>query len=177
MLTRFIRITLLALPAFATLGCASMTRPNTYGLDAEHAALVRQTCTHIMGLRSGVAEFEACGGSLAESMRVLNDATLTARADQWCEQQGHSAGSAELAKCVVTFRRTAGQPDSVRVETLAANQEHPWKSYFSMTHSQQTERTELSCAQLGLHPASGAFKYCVTNLRQAIVESRTPSFL
>jgi hypothetical protein len=43
MRTRFIKTAALAIPALALVGCASMTLPHTYGLDADSAALVRQT--------------------------------------------------------------------------------------------------------------------------------------
>jgi hypothetical protein len=48
----------------------------------------------------------------------------------------------------------------------------PWQSYFSMDRSQQEERAELSCAQLGLHPATGGFWHCVTDLKYAIANIR-----
>lgn len=170
MFTRTIARAALAVPAFALLGCASPSQ--MYGLDADNATLVRQTCDQIMGLRVG-PEFEACGGSLAGTMRVLQDRSLTAQADQSCSQQGLARGSAEHAKCVVMLRRTAQASEFASTEVVPAVPEaQPWQSYFSMSHTLQSERAELSCAQLGLHPATSGFWHCVNDLKHSIANIR-----
>lgn len=170
MFTRMIaRIVLVAAPAFGLLGCTSF--PTNYGLDNGNATMVRQTCSEIMGLRVG-PEAEACGGSLAETVRVLQDASLTAEADRSCAEQGLVRGTAEQAKCVVMFRRTADRSMSASGDVAVVPVAQPWKSYFSMNHSEQAERAELSCAQLGLHPAGSGFWHCVTDLRSSIVNIR-----
>ena len=167
MLTRSIAF---ALPALALLGCSSY--PTTYGLDSGSATVVRQTCSEIMGLRVG-PEAEACGGSLADTMRVLRDADRTIQADHSCAQQGLVRGSAEHAKCIVTFRRASASSLLASTEPpIAVPEAQPWQSYFSMDRSQQEERAELSCAQLGLHPATGGFWHCVTDLKYAIANIR-----
>lgn len=171
MATRFIASVALAASTFGLLGCSSF--PSTYGLDAGSASMVRQTCNEIMGLRSG-PELEACGGSLADTVRSLQDATLTMRADEACLAQGLARGSAEQAKCVVMFRRTAQHAAlmNANADVTSVPAADPWQSYFSMTHSQQAERAELSCAQVGLHPATSGFWGCVTDLRHSIVNIR-----
>lgn len=170
MFTRLIAKAALVAPAFALLGCASF--PSTYGLDSGSATMVRQTCSEIMGLRVG-PEAEACGGSLADSVRVLQDASLTAQADQTCAQQGLALGAAEHAKCIVKFRRASEHAALFsNNEPPAVPEAQPWQSYFSMSRSQQEERAELSCAQLGLHPASGGFWHCVSDLKFAIANIR-----
>lgn len=173
MFIRSIKSAALAVPAFALLGCASY--PSNYGLDSGSATMVRQTCSEIMGLRVG-PESEACGGSLADTWRVLQDVNLTAQADDSCSQQSLSRGSAEHAKCIVKFRRAT----TTSASTLLASTEQPalvpaadpWQSYFSMSRTQQDERAELSCAQLGLHPASSGFWSCVTDLKYSIANIR-----
>ena len=171
MLTRLIARIVLAAPVFGLLGCASFSTPTSYGLDTGNATLVRQTCSEIMGLRTG-PEFEACGGSLAETVRVLQDASLTAEADRSCAQQGLVRGTAEQAKCVVMFRRAADRSVAASGDVEVVPEAQQWQSYFSMSHSQQAERAELSCAQLGLHPAGSGFWHCVTDLRGAIANIR-----
>jgi hypothetical protein len=175
MSTRFISSAALAVSGFMLGGCASLQ--NHYGLDEHSAETVRQTCTEIMGLRNG-PEFEACGGSLAETVRNLQEAARTAQADQSCEQQGHARGTVEQAKCVVMFRRSpqstllaSTQPAAVS-EAGSIPEAQPWQSYFSLSQSQQDERAELSCAQLGLHPAMGRFWHCVSNLKYAVANIR-----
>lgn len=171
MSTRLIAMAALAVPTFALMGCASY--PSNYGLDTGSATMVRQTCSEIMGLRVG-PEAEACGGSLADTVRVLQDVGLTARADESCAQQGLARGVAEHSKCVVKFRRASER------EALFSSMEpsetvpdaQPWQSYFSMSRAEQEERAELSCAQVGLHPASGGFWHCVSDLRFAIANIR-----
>lgn len=169
MSTRFIAGVALAAASFGLLGCASY--PGTYGLDAGSASMVRQTCSEIMGLRSG-PELEACGGSLADTVRALQDAHLTVQADQSCSEQGLVRGTAEQAKCVVMFRRTALSSSVANADVATVPTAEPWQSYFSMNHSQQAERAELSCAQVGLHPATSGFWNCVSDLRHSIVNIR-----
>ncbi|HEY0683236.1 MAG TPA: hypothetical protein VGD45_12965 [Steroidobacter sp.] len=169
MLTRFIAKAALVAPAFGLLGCASF--PSNYGLDDGSATMVRQTCQEIMGLKVG-PELEACGGSLADTVRSLQDARMTARADQSCEQQGLTRGTAEHAKCVVTSRRSPERIDATSLQLAAVPHAQPWQSYFSMSQAQQDERAELSCAQLGLHPAVGGFWSCVSDLKYSIANVR-----
>jgi len=171
MFTRFIARSALAVPAFALLGCASFSGPNNFGLDDSSAQLVRQTCNEIMGLQTG-PEFEACGGSLAETVRILHEANLTARADQSCEKQGLERGTVEQAKCVVMQRRATERPLMASTQPPPVPEAQPWQSYFSMSQSQQEERAELACAQLGLHPAMGRFWHCVSDLKYAVANIR-----
>lgn len=171
MATRFIATAAFAASMFALGGCASFSTPQKFGLDESGAQLVRQTCTEIMGLRHG-PEFEACGGSLAETVRNLKNAALTAQADQSCEQQGLARGTVEQAKCVVMFRRSPPGPLLASLDPVPVPEAQPWQSYFSMSQSQQEERAELSCAQLGLHPAMGYFWHCVSDLKYAVANIR-----
>lgn len=172
MFIRSIKAASLATAALFTAGCAVTSNAPTYGLDDHSAALVRQTCNDIMGLRVG-PEFDACGGSLADTMRYIHDATLTAQADAACEKQGLSQGTPDLAKCVVLYRR-ANVPALASVSMPAA-ETSAWTPYFSMSDSQKMERAELSCAQLGLHPSWSSFNYCVADLRHSILNIRDSS--
>lgn len=169
---RFIGSAALAAAAFGLVGCSSF--PSSHGLDSGNASLVRETCSEIMGLRVG-PEAEACSGSLADTVRVVQDAYLTMQADDHCAQQGLTRGSAEQAKCVVMFRRSETQRSAFANLDAAPTvpEAQPWKSYFSMNQSQQEERAELSCAQVGLHPATSGFWSCVTDLRYSIANIRT----
>nr|WP_298721853.1 hypothetical protein [uncultured Steroidobacter sp.] len=169
MTTRLIAGIALAAAGFGLLGCSSY--PSSYGLDAGSATLVRQTCNEIMGLRTG-PEFEACGGSLADTVRSLHDANLTLQADQACAQEGLVRGTPEQAKCVVRFRRAAQTAMVANADLATVPLADPWRSYFSMSQSQQAERAELSCAQIGLHPATNGFWNCVSDLRHSIVNIR-----
>jgi hypothetical protein len=171
MFTRFKASAALGASLFALGGCASFSGPNNFGLDADSAQLIRQTCTEIMGLRVG-PEFEACGGSLAHTIRNLNDAALTAQADQSCEQQGLARGTVEQARCVVMFRRSSKDTLLASTQPVAVPEAQSWQSYFSMSPSQQEERAELSCAQLGLHPAMNRFWHCVSELKFAVANIR-----
>ena len=169
MSTRFLAGVALTASTFGLLGCASY--PSTYGLGAGSASMVRQTCNEIMGLRSG-PELEACGGSLADTVRTLQDANLTLQADAACSEQGLARGTAEQAKCVVMFRRTAQSSVVTNADAASVPAAEPWRSYFSMSNTQQAERAELSCAQIGLHPSTSGFWGCVSDLRHSIVNIR-----
>jgi hypothetical protein len=172
MFTRSIGGAALVVSLFALGGCASLSAPNNYGLDDGSARLVRQTCVEIMGLRVG-PEFDACGGVLAQTVLNLRDATLTAQADQACEQQGFARGTVEQAKCVVMFRRSPQRSLFASTQPAPVPEAQPWQSYFSMSESQREERAELSCAQLGLHPAMGGFWHCVSDLRHGVANIRS----
>jgi hypothetical protein len=171
MATRLFARAALAVVPFSLVGCASY--PSTYGLDAGSATMVRQTCSEIMGLRVG-PEAEACGGSLADTVRVLQAVNLTAQADEVCTLQGLVPGAAEHSKCVVKERRSSQRSAlfSARTEPATVPEAQPWQSYYSLSRAEQEERAELSCAQLGLHPASGGFAHCVTDLKFAIANIR-----
>lgn len=169
MSTRIIAAAALAASSFGLLGCGSF--PSNYGLDASSATMVRQTCNEIMGLRTG-PEFEACGGSLGSTVQAIQKAQLTMLADQSCTEQGLAPGSAEQAKCVVMFRRTAQIADVANTDVPEVPAAQPWQSYFSMNHVEQAERAELSCAQVGLHPATSGFWHCVNDLRHSIANIR-----
>lgn len=169
MLTRCISGAALVVSGIVLGGCASVS--SNYGLDEHSANTVRRTCTEIMGLRNG-PEFEACGGSLAYTVRSLQDAALTAQADQTCEQQGLARGTVEQAKCVVMFRRSSQEVLLASTQPVLVPEAQPWQSYFSMNQSQQEERAELSCAQLGLHPVMGRFWQCVSDLKYAVANIR-----
>jgi len=170
MATRFNAGVVLTAATVGLIGCSSY--PSSYGLDEGRASMVRQTCNEIMGLRSG-PELEACGGSLADTVRALQDASLTLQADEACSEQGLLRGTPEQAKCVVLFRRSAQSSLVTNADVPSVPAAEPWTSYFSMNHSQQAERAELSCAQVGVHPATSGFWNCVSHLRHSIVNIRT----
>jgi hypothetical protein len=119
-------------------------------------------------------EFDACGLSLAESVRMLSEARLTALANEECERQGLMRGTAALAKCVVLTRRGEMRSESASLAPAPGSTVAAEKSYFSVSRSQQEEREELSCAHLGLHPASVGFQQCVANLRTALLTAQYP---
>lgn len=194
MSARMMRMAALIIPAVFAAGCAT-SYPGNYGLDADNAVTVRQSCRDIMGLTAG-PEFVACTGSLAETVLALQEVDVLMQADQSCAQQGHAAGTPELAQCIVMFRREAAERASpasfdagkanvaMSAQPFTGNassglkESLPRKYYFHMDQAERDVRAELSCAQLGLHPAWGSFRQCVFNLQRAIVEVRdaTPHY-
>ena len=168
------RVAAFVIPVLAVCGCASFTAPATFGLNHGAATLVRQVCTDIMGLREGLAEFDVCGDSLAESVRALQDADLIARAHEHCEGKGLADGTAALAKCVVVAKREVGLQASADLPPATVSEAPSRSRSVRMTLSQQDESMELSCAHLGLHPASGVFKQCVGSLKVALLGVRNP---
>ena len=183
MLIRSLRIAAIGVITALAAGCATSSLGH-YGLDADNALLVQHACSDIMGLRAG-AEFEACTGSLAGSVLSMKEADVLARADQFCTGQGMERGTSELAKCTVSFKWQAMQAATSSLEASGAGpseartnasvsqaDELPRKYYHHMTHSEQDHRAELSCAQLGLHPAWESFRQCVSNLKFSLVDVR-----
>ena len=170
---RLRKTAVLSIPLLALCGCASVKNPASFGLEPGAANLVRDTCTDIMGLRPGHVEFDACGDSLAESVRLVQHTGRIMRAQQQCEQLGLEPGTAELSKCIVLTKRAPADEGSAAPQ-LAAGDIRSSNYYFSMTRPQQEQSVELSCAQLGLHPASGAFSQCVVDLRSALFVAQNP---
>jgi hypothetical protein len=164
----------LAAPLFIIAGCASMTRQPTYGLDPDGVTLVRQVCADVMGIRSGFVEFDACADSLAQTVRTLNEADVISRTSAHCEREGHEPGTASLAKCVVLSKESVARSGSDGLAPLLAVEGPPTRSYWSASASEQNLRMELSCAHLGLHPATPGFGQCVGRLRNALFSSQNP---
>ena len=70
------------------------------------------------------------------------------------------------------FRRSTERNLFASTQPPPVPEAQPWQSYFSLSQSQQEERAELSCAQLGLHPAMGRFWHCVSDLKYAVANIR-----
>ena len=170
--TRWLRSATLLTPALMLAGCAALDRPTSHGLDNGSAALVRQTCSDVMGLGIS-AESLACGGSLAGFVRAQQDIERMLQAGTDCTRRGATQDSHELAKCAV-MQRHAVTP--VVAATTSASPLPPAgvpvKHYSSLNAGEQRLRAELSCAQIGLHPAGASFASCVSKLRVAIADVR-----
>jgi hypothetical protein len=174
MLTRFVKVTVLAVPLLAAAGCANLNHVPTYGLEPGGAALVRQACHEVMGIGTGFMEFDACADSLAQSVQTRNEAELISRTHAHCQREGYETGTVDLAKCVVLSKETVARASPVGLAPLLASNGPPERSYWSVSVSQQNQRMELSCAHLGLHPASAAFGQCVANLKNALLFLQNP---
>ena len=144
MLSRFVKVAVLAIPVVMTTGCASMTRVPTYGLEPSGTALVRQACSEVMGIGTAFAEFDACADSLAQSVRIRDEAHLISRASAHCEREGLEPGTPGLAKCVIQSKRFVAEGGSAAAAPVLVSDGPPARSYYSVSVSQQNERMELS---------------------------------
>jgi hypothetical protein len=174
MLNRFVKLAVLSAPLLAAVGCSSLLRQPTYGLQPEGTALVRQACSDVMGIRPGFAEFDVCADSLAQSVRLQNEADVISRTNAHCEREGFEPGTVGIAKCVVSSKETIAKAGSSGVSMVPVSNGPPERSYWSASVSQQNHRMELSCAHLGLHPAAPGFSQCVANLRNALFFINNP---
>lgn len=174
MLTRFMKMAVLAVPLLATAGCAGLLRQPTYGLHPEGTALVRQVCADVMGIRQGFAEFDVCADSLAQTVRIVGEADVISRASAHCEREGQEPGTVGLARCVVLSKEIVARSGVNTPAPLPVSDGPPTRSYWSASVSQQNQRMELSCAHLGLHPAAAGFSQCVANLRNALFFINNP---
>ncbi len=114
MFTRSIARIVLAAPAFGLLGCASSHDADcTDWIPAMPRWSVRPA-SEIMGLRDRPRIRGVRRQSRRDHARLCRMRSLTAEADRSCSQQGLVRGSAEHAKCVVMFRRTARSFRSLR---------------------------------------------------------------
>jgi hypothetical protein len=172
-MVRFARVTGLVVPLLAAAGCANLNRAQTYGLEPGGSALVRQACSEVMGIGPAFAEFDACADSLAQSVRTRSEADLISRTNAHCQREGFEPGTVDLAKCVVLSKETLAQSEPVSLAPITSDGPAS-RSYWSVSVSQQNQRMELSCAHLGLHPASPAFGQCVANLKNALLFLQNP---
>jgi hypothetical protein len=164
-----------AIPAtLVLLGCASLTRENTYGLAPTDAAFVRQTCTQTMGLRKGLEEFDACAQSLSDTVHRRIDEQRLDESHRACERQGYAAGTPQLAQCVVLAEKAKDEAHDAAISSTASAPTTARISFFSMDRNVQDEHEKLACAQLGLDPITGDFHDCVMGIKEAIFTAQNP---
>jgi hypothetical protein len=148
------------LPFLAACGAtaAEMAPPQKAALEA--------TCSRVMGLRPGEAEFAGCVDTLSDSLARETSYDRAAAAYRACAQQGVAHGTPDFGRCVLDSEGTATPQDAA--QTLnAAEVTAPANftgGYFSASFPMRYRRAEYACATIGLQPSSGPFESCASDL-------------
>ena len=140
-------------------------------LPPQRTVAVEATCTNVMGLTKGEAEFAGCVSSLSSAVAEQLQAAVTNRAYRACEESGLQRETPEFSRCVLNrenSRLASDVPQVNPVSRIDADYAKPAdgdsESYFRMTFNQRHRREQYSCAGLGLDPGTGSFVSCVDNL-------------
>jgi hypothetical protein len=132
--------------------------------------LISSVCRSAMGLEPGQSQYQACLQSLADTARAMGKAQTLDQARSDCRARGLQNGP-DLAECELRDSWTRREPTLAS----AASQRPEPGSYFGETNTDHFRREQLSCARLGLNPASAAFDACVGDLRSALFAADNPS--
>jgi len=143
--------------AGALAGCSSAPPADIYSLGPARFDHVQAICRSTVGVSEDDAHFGVCVDGLAGALHDNDRAQILAKAEIDCAQ----AGGPDQALCVL--RRT--QPQTARVSP---------KPFRSASTDEIKRRLEVSCAKLGLNPASGAFDACVSTIQGGFASVDTP---
>ncbi len=128
------------------------------------SAMLEATCSKVMRLTPGQAQFDGCVESLNDSFSLQAGNLAAARLYRQCLQTGLKPGTVELSRCMLDRGATApGTPASFDAAFVKPADDNP-DSYFSASFRVRRRREEYACAQLGLVPGSGPFGSCVAKL-------------
>lgn len=159
MLRRTITVAVVALVPLAT-ACAA--DPESV-LTPDQTAMIQATCTKVMRLEEGQAQFEGCVSSLSDTMTQEVRYARAASAYRNCEHDGLVAGTPQLSRCVLDGEDSAKGTGFLQASLVSAADNDP-RSYFSVSFKTRHRREEYACANLGLTPETSSFIGCVNRL-------------
>lgn len=137
----------------------------------QQPAALEATCTKVMGLTKGEAEFSGCVSSLSATIAGQLQAKATNNAYRDCVKMGLKSETPEFSRCVLD--RENSQSGLNNLQTSPASgidvsyyqpNDGEIRSYFRMTAGERRRQEQYSCADLGINPGSGGFVSCVDNL-------------
>lgn len=134
--------------------------------NPQRNAVLEATCSRVMGLSPGGAEFVGCVDTLSDALAREVGYARTASAYRACAQQGVARGTPEFGRCVLDSEDTATPQgaaaalDAAEVTTPAGFSGGYASGFFDMRH----RRAEYACAAIALAPASGPFQSCVSDM-------------
>jgi hypothetical protein len=161
-------VLVIALP-FLT-ACAAYPE-RTSEITQQKGAILEATCTKVMGLTKGEAEFSGCVSSLAATIADQLQVAATNRAYHDCEKMGLKNETPDFSRCVLDWengqlalgkQQTSPTSDFNGVNSRPKDREIG--SYFQMTFDERHRQEQYSCAELGVDPGSGDFVSCVNDL-------------
>ena len=134
-------------------------------------AAIKATCTRVMRLREGEAEFDGCVSDLSDTAARQIQYARAIQAYNACTAAGLKRKTPEFSRCVLG-RENAEQaantsaPDAVPyldVADVKSADSNP-DSYYAASFDVRRRREQYACAQLELEPDTRPFVNCVNNL-------------
>jgi hypothetical protein len=157
----------------AALGDSAMYQ----NITPQQVSSVEDICLKTMQLLPAGPEFGGCVSSLAQSLSDKVGRDMIVASYTGCARAGLSSGTPAFADCVLDRRRssvtgivhgdasTGWQPrPDAGFRWADSNAGDSWSSHAFVSNRVHNRRMEGSCAQLGIVPASSAFRDCVSNL-------------
>lgn len=158
----------LALPLLTACAASQESRSE---ITPQQTAALEATCSNVMGLTKGEAEFSGCVSSLSATIAGQLQASATNGAYRDCEEMGLKSETPDFSRCVLD--RENSQLASNNLQTNPASgidvgysqpKNGKIESYFHTTFDERHRREQYSCASLGINPGSSGFVSCVNDL-------------
>lgn len=155
--------------AFLLGACAQGSASET--ITPQQTAAIQATCTRIMRLRQGEAEFDGCVSDLSNTVAWEISNARAAHAYGDCAALGLKRKSLEFSRCVLDRENAppaAEPPASQAAAPLNVADVKPADAdpdgYFRAGFALRRRREQFACAQMGLEPGSTPFVDCVDGL-------------
>lgn len=174
------RLAIAAGGVFAILGAGACAHAGPYNPDdlpAAQVASVNDDCRSVMGLRPDTANYGACVDSLMASARRFDRGEALQSGREACLNKGLRPDGPGFSVCELEAARDrpARMTGADAAEIAAVAEPGGPKSYAYASPDIVYRREQLSCARLGLDPASRAFGVCVAGLQSALFAADNPA--
>lgn len=140
-------------------------------ISPAQTAALRATCTKVMRLQEGQAQFDGCVSELSDTAADLIENARATYAYRACEAKSLKPNTSDFARCVLdqeNIERVASIPAAEDVLKLSTADIKPadniHDSYYTASFDVRRRREQFACAVLGLEPDTDPFITCVNNL-------------
>lgn len=140
-------------------------------ISPAQTAALKATCTKVMRLQEGEAQFDGCLSELSDTAANLIENARATQASRSCETRSLKPKTPDFARCVLdqeNIEKAAGLPGTGDVLRLNAADIKPADkirdSYYTASFDVRHRREQFACAVLGLEPDTDLFITCVNNL-------------
>lgn len=140
-------------------------------ISPTQTAALKATCTKVMRLQEGQAQFDGCVSNLSDTAAELIEYARSLQARRACEALPLKPKTPEFARCILDredAERVAKLPPAEDILKLNAVDIKPADnisdSYYTASFDVRRRREQMSCAVLGLEPDTDPFVTCVNNL-------------